>query len=66
MCVAVQVAAAQAANLPLDFAAPHWAGVSPTARTLVSLMLTRDPHQRPSAAQLLTSFSDWLQCDDLA
>lgn len=36
-----------------DFKGAEWAGVSETAKHLISRMLVMQPHQRPSAAELL-------------
>lgn len=50
----------------LDMTGPLWAGVSDEARQMVGLMLLRDSQLRPSARQLLTAFSGWLDLGRLA
>lgn len=45
----------------LDFCGPGWDSVSGDAKSIVALMLTQDPANRPDAQQLLCTFHDWLQ-----
>lgn len=45
----------------LDLSCPAWQAASADARKLVSTMLAKDPQLRPTAQQLLDTYSSWLQ-----
>lgn len=45
----------------LDLSCPAWQAASADARKLVSAMLAKDPQLRPTAQQLLDTYSSWLQ-----
>lgn len=45
----------------LDLLGAGWESVSDDAKTIVGLMLTKDPAKRPSARDLLQAFEGWLQ-----
>lgn len=58
-CCPAQLLAFVLATDPL-LAGPGWDDVSAEAKSLVGMMLLKDPVERPSAQQLLDAFASWL------
>lgn len=49
----------------VDLSGPAWEGVSDDAKQIVGLMLQKHPADRPTARQLLDTFSAWLELGSL-